>query len=487
MGNLGPSARRFVDDLVEMGQHVWQVLPLGPTGYGDSPYQSLSTFAGNPVLISFEDLVTDGLLDRRRLDALSAFGEGSIDYGAVIPARMAILDTVCRGFERRASRELQDDFDAYCDAQEAWLDDYALFVAIKASRSGRPWVCWPRALAGRDDAVLAEARTELTCEIRDAKIRQFLFERQWHALRVYCHRRCVRIVGDVPIFVAHDSADVWAHPALFELDERGSLAVQSGVPPDYFSKTGQLWGNPLYRWDVHAETGYAWWIARMKHALELVDVVRIDHFRGFEAHWEVSGLARNAAAGRWVKGPGAAVFRAMREVLGELPVIAEDLGVITAEVDALRDAFGFPGMSILQFAFGNDPKADDYRPDHVHKNCVIYTGTHDNDTTVGWFTSAPGASDTRSSQSVRDERAAILKHLETDGAEINWDLMRVAMESRARLCIFPMQDVLGLGSDARMNRPGTDRGNWQWRFGAEQLTDEIKQRMRVLVVASNRL
>lgn len=487
IGDIGPAARAFADDLVEMGQHVWQVLPLGPTGYGDSPYQSLSTFAGNPVLISFEDLVAEGLLDRHRLDPLASFGEGTISYGKVIPARMAILDTVCRHFMRRASGELKDEFDSYCKTHRAWLDDYALFAAIKTSRSGRPWIRWARGLAGRDAATLLAAERELSTEIRDAKIRQFLFERQWHALRVYCHRRRISIIGDVPIFVAHDSADVWAHPALFALDARGGLKVQSGVPADYFSKTGQLWGNPLYRWDVHAETGYAWWIARMRRAFELVDTVRIDHFRGFEAHWEVPGSARTAARGRWVKGPGHEIFEAMQEALGDLPVIAEDLGVITDEVEELRDAFKLPGMCILQFAFGDDPKADDYRPDHVRANSVVYTGTHDNDTAVGWFTSEPGKTDTRSAKSVRAERAAIVDYLGTDGSEIHWDLIRVGLKSRAELCVFPVQDLLGLGSKARMNQPGTDRGNWQWRLRTGQIRDEVKRRMRRLVVAGRRL
>ncbi len=487
IGDIGPSSRAFVDDLVEMGQHVWQVLPLGPTGYGDSPYQSLSTFAVNPVLISFDDLVADGLLDRHRLAALTAFGEGKISYGKVIPARMAVLDTVCRNFMRRASAEMRDAFDAYCADQQSWLDDYAVFAAIKTSRSGRPWVRWARGLAGRDTETLMAAERELATDIRCAKIRQFLFERQWHALRIYCHRRRISIIGDVPIFVAHDSADVWAHPALFKLDENGGLAVQSGVPPDYFSKTGQLWGNPLYRWDVHAETGYAWWIARMRRAFELVDIVRIDHFRGFEAHWEVRGSARTAAGGCWVKGPGAEIFKALDKALGDLPVIAEDLGVITDGVEALRDDFKFPGMSILQFAFGGDPKADDYRPDHVRTNTVVYTGTHDNDTTVGWFTSEPGKHDTRSAKSVREERAAILDYLKTDGSEIHWDMIRVGMKSRASLCVFPVQDLLGLGSEARMNRPGTDRGNWQWRLRSGQMSEAIKQRMRRLVIASRRL
>ncbi|NQU41293.1 MAG: 4-alpha-glucanotransferase [Lentisphaerae bacterium] len=487
IGDIGPAAREFVDALVEMGQHVWQMLPLGPTGYGDSPYQSLSTFAGNPILISLDDLVADGLLDHRRLETLTAFGEGPIQYGQVIPARMAVLESVCRTFSRRASAELLEAFEGYCVAQQAWLDDYALFTAIKDSRDGRPWFRWPRALAQREPTALDEARHELAAVIRCVKIQQFLFERQWHALRVRCHRRRIHIVGDVPIFVAHDSADVWAHPALFTLNETGRLSVQSGVPPDYFSKTGQLWGNPLYRWDVHEETGYAWWIARMRRALELVDVVRIDHFRGFEAHWEVPGMARTAAGGHWVKGPGKEIFKALIADMGTLPVIAEDLGVITDEVEDLRDTFGFPGMRILQFAFGDDPKAADYRPDHLPTNCVVYTGTHDNDTTMGWFHSEAGKSDTRSVKSVREERKAILAFLKTDGSEIHWDLITVGLKSNAALCVVPMQDLLGLDSSARMNLPGTDRGNWQWRLRSGQLTPEIKQRMRALVESSQRL
>ena len=487
IGDIGPAARAFVDDLVEMGQHTWQILPLGPTGFGDSPYQSLSTFAGNPVLISLDDLVTDGLLDHRRLESLAAFGEGPVDYASVIPARMAVLETVCRTFHRRASDELYGAFEAYCVKQGRWLDDYALFTAIKESHAGQPWVRWTAPLAQREPAALYEAEEELATAIRNIKIQQFLFERQWHALRVHCHRRHIQIVGDVPIFVAHDSADVWAHPALFMLDERGGLAVQSGVPPDYFSKTGQLWGNPLYRWDVHEETGYAWWIARMRRALELADVVRIDHFRGFAAHWEVPALAHTAAGGRWVKGPGKKIFRAMIAAIGRLPVIAEDLGVITDDVEALRDRFGFPGMRILQFAFGEDPKAADYRPHRLPVNCVAYTGTHDNDTTVGWFHSEPGKADTRSVAAVREERKTILTYLKTDGSEIHWDLIRMGLKSRAALCIVPTQDLLGLGSQARMNLPGTDSGNWQWRLRPGELTPAIKQRMRHLVETTHRL
>jgi len=322
--------------------------------------------------------------------------------------------------------------------------------------------------------------------MQNASIRQFLFDRQWHALRAACHARGIRIMGDVPIFVAHDSADVWANAGLFDLAHDGRLKTQAGVPPDYFSTTGQLWGNPLYLWERHRETGYAWWIARMRRAFELFDMVRIDHFRGFEAYWEVPGAARTAVGGRWVKGPGRDLFVELERALGKLPVVAEDLGVITPEVEKLREACGFPGMCILQFGFGKDPKADEYRPDHVPENVVVYTGTHDNDTTLGWFRSKAGEGSTRTAAEIEAERKKVCKLLKTDGHEIHWDMIGAALISHSRLSMFPLQDVLGLGSEARMNTPGTPAGNWQWRFRWEQFTPALRKRLKDLTVAAGR-
>jgi len=487
MGEIGPQARAFADKLKEMGQHLWQVLPLGPTGYGDSPYQSLSTFAGNPLLISFDLLAKEGLLSRSRIGRLSAFGRGSIDFGPVIKERMALLDTVCRMFGSKAIESKKRDFKRFCKENEDWLEDYALFVALKNAHGGQPWTRWEKELVSRDSDAIEAAREKFKTPIRHAKIRQFLFFDQWKRLVKYCHKRDVRIIGDIPIFVAHDSADVWAHPELFFLDEHGFPTIVAGVPPDYFSATGQLWGNPLYRWDVHRDTGYAWWVARMRKMFELVDIVRIDHFRGFEAYWEIPAHEETAMNGRWVPGPGASLFNRLIEELGDLPIIAEDLGVITPEVEALRDQFGFPGMRVLQFAFGNDAKAQDYRPENCHENCVIYTGTHDNDTTVGWFRSEPGEDSTRSREEIETERRTILEYLGSDGHEIHWDMIRIAMQSAANTSVFPLQDMLGLGSEARMNVPGRESGNWRWRFTWNMLTPEIKERLKALTEQTGRM
>jgi 4-alpha-glucanotransferase len=486
IGEIGPEARTFADALHDMRQHLWQILPLGPTGYGDSPYQSLSTFAGNPLLVSFDLLARDGLLNRSRLARFPEFPDGRVDFGPVIIARMQVLRSVCRMFESRASSRMKTAFRNFCEEQADWLDDFALFFALKNAHELRPWTTWEPELAGRDPAALRAARREYRTAIRHVKLRQFLFFDQWARLRKYCHDRRIQIVGDIPIFVAHDSADVWAHPELFYLDGQGFPTVVAGVPPDYFSATGQLWGNPLYRWDVHRSTGYAWWVARMKHVFEMVDIVRIDHFRGFEAYWEVPGHEKTAIHGHWVKGPGASLFKELIRKLGRLPIIAEDLGIITPEVDALRDQFKFPGMRVLQFAFGNDAKADDYRPESYPRNCVVYTGTHDNDTTVGWFNSQAGENSTRSAEQIERERQFILEYLETDGSEIHWDLIELAMRSNANTVVFPLQDLLGLGSEARMNVPGVESGNWDWRFTWDLFDRGTMRRLRRLTQETRR-
>jgi len=486
MGEIGSQARAFADALQSMKQHMWQVLPLGPTGYGDSPYQSLSTFAGNPLLISFDLLVKEGLLSRSRIARLPKFSSGPVDYGPVIQERLGVLSTVCRSFESKASDTKRRGFRRFCDKNSDWLDDFALFFALKDSYGGKPWTAWAPELARREPDALKEARRKFKTAIRHVKVQQFLFFDQWERLLNYCHKRDIGIIGDIPIFVAHDSADVWAHPELFYLDERGFPTVVAGVPPDYFSATGQLWGNPLYRWDVHAESDYAWWVARMRKMFELVDVVRIDHFRGFEAYWEIPGDAKTAIEGHWVKGPNAHLFESLKRQLGELPIIAEDLGVITPEVDALREQLEFPGMRVLQFAFGNDAKADDYRPENYPSNCVVYTGTHDNDTTVGWFRSEPGRDSTRSDEEIVKERFAILEYLQSDGSEIHWDLIRVAMKSNANTVVFPLQDIMGLGSEARMNVPGKESGNWRWRFTWDMVAPGIRDRLTRLTEETGR-
>lgn len=486
MGEIGPEACRFVDTLAQMGQHLWQMLPIGPTSYGDSPYQSLSTFAGNHLLISFDQLVKDKLLSPSRLKKFPSFPEGEVDYGPVIQARMEVLHTVCRSFERLASAARKRAFLTFCREEAYWLDDYALFYAIKDSQDGRPWSEWPTALATREPKALAQAALKFKVAIRHVKIMQFLFQQQWSKLRQYAHKKGVRFVGDIPIFVAHDSSDVWANPELFFVDAKGQPLLIAGVPPDYFSATGQRWGNPLYRWDVHQQTQYAWWIARMRKIFEMVDIVRIDHFRGFEAYWEIPAHEPTAIHGRWVQGPGESIFDEMVKQIGDLPIIAEDLGIITPPVEALRDKYALPGMRILQFAFGNDDKADDYRPESFPANCVVYTGTHDNDTTVGWFRSQAGAGSTRTQADIDEERQAVLDYVGTDGSEIHWDLIALASKSMANTAIFPLQDLLGLGSEARMNVPGQESGNWRWRFLPSQLTPEIVQRMRDITAWAGR-
>jgi len=488
IGEIGPEAYAFVDKLEQMQQYLWQILPLGPTSYGDSPYQSLSTFAGNHLLISFDQLIKDGLLSRRQLSRFPAFDPRHIDYGPVIVERMKILRSVCRNFSKKASPKMLKAYRAFCRKEAGWLDDYALFIALKDAHNGCSWVEWEADLVLRKEAAIAKAITKYSTAIEHVKILQFLFFDQWQHLKKYANKKGIKIIGDVPIFVAHDSADVWANPELFFLDLTGHLIVQAGVPPDYFSKTGQLWGNPLYHWVAHRKTDYVWWIARMKQTFRCVDIVRIDHFRGFEKYWEVPGTAKNAIHGRWVIGPGPELFTALNDALGDLPIIAEDLGVITPEVEALRDQFEFPGMRILQFAFGADLKAKAFRPHNYIPNCVVYTGTHDNDTTVGWFNSKPGKDSTRSAAIIKKERKTVLKYVKKkEGSEIHWDMIKLAYLSKADTAVVPMPDIMGLGSKARMNLPGRPGGNWQWRFTWDMLTDDMCQRLHELAIKGKRV
>lgn len=486
IGELGPEARRFVDQMAEMKQSLWQVLPLGPTSFGDSPYQSPSTFAGNHLLISFDDLVTEGLLTP---SALKRFGKerwGPVDFGDIIHRRMKILSGVCHSFERRASKEMKKAFRDFCLREAAWLDEYAHFVAIKDSFGGVPWTEWPEPLGLRQPEALAESRRQRAAAIHDVQVLQFLFQWQWDQLRSYARDRGIRIVGDIPIFVAHDSSDVWSEPRLFYLEPNGSPSVVAGVPPDYFSVTGQLWGNPLYNWSAHRAEGYRWWSRRMQKEFERVDIVRIDHFRGFESYWEIPAGEETAINGRWVPGPKDELFVYLKQELGGLPIIAEDLGIITDEVDELRDRLGFPGMRVLQFAFGEDPDSDSLKPHHYPENCIVYTGTHDNDTTVGWFWSEAGEGSTRSQEQIEAERRTILNYLHTDGGNIHWDLIALAMRSRANTAILPLQDLMGLGSEGRMNTPGTRGNNWRWRYEKDRLSADLIQTMRALTEETGR-
>ncbi|MFQ5593324.1 MAG: 4-alpha-glucanotransferase [Anaerolineae bacterium] len=468
IGELGEPAYQFVDFLHASGQRLWQVLPLGPTGYGDSPYQSFSAFAGNPLLISLDELVKEGTLSSTDVADTPRLPANSVDYGRVIDCKMTLLRLSFKRFKAHASWAQRGEFMAFCDAYRDWLDDFVLFMALKDIFDGAAWNTWDADVAARDaDAVSAVAR-ELNNQMEFHRYLQFQFFRQWLALKRYANQRGIRIIGDIPIFAAYDSADTWSNPDLFYFDEDGTPTVVAGVPPDYFSPTGQLWGNPLYRWDVMAETGYAWWIERFRATFRLFDIVRVDHFRGFEAYWEVPATEKTAVKGRWVKGPGAELFHHVEQALGKLPIIAEDLGVITPEVEEMRAEFGFPGMKVLQFAFDTD-STNEFLPHNYERNCAVYTGTHDNDTTCGWFESRPAK-----------EQSFVLKYLGSDGSEIHWDFIRLALSSVAHTAIVPLQDVFGLGNQARMNFPSRASGNWTWRYTPDLLTDEIGARLRTL-------
>ncbi len=486
IGEIGAEAHRWLDALAEMGQGLWQMLPFGPTGATNSPYQSLSSFAADPMLLSLEQLSEDGLLALSDLRGFPSLPPDRVDYDAVIAARRPLLRQAAAAFRGNASTGLRAGFDAFRVAHAAWLDDYALFVALKDAYGGRAWTRWPRALRDREPNALAEARRRHADLIEQIEVLQFLFAHQWTQLRQVAVQRGIRLIGDVPIFVAHDSADVWANRELFHLDEAGRPIVVAGVPPDYFSKTGQRWGNPLYRWDLHRAQGYAWWTARIGRALDWVDVLRIDHFRGFAAYWEIPARQRTAVQGRWVEGPKDALFEAARQHFGALPIIAEDLGYITPDVIDLRDRLGFPGLRVFQFGFGPDPDSEYFLPQCYIENCVAYTGTHDNDTIVGWFHSTAHTDSTRTATDIAREREQVLALLGTDGSEINWDCIKLLLESRASAVLFPLQDVLGLGSEARMNTPGRRHGNWRWRFRWEQLTPAIRQRLRDQTTAAGR-
>lgn len=473
IGDLGPAAYRWVDQLAAAEQTWWQMLPLGPTGYADSPYQCLSAFAGNPNLISLELLVEERLLERRELPAIE-LPRKLVDYNRVTPLLAEATAAAHRRFQAGKAPQLAGPFDEFCRRHAEWLDSFALFMALKQRYGGVSWLDWPAEHRQYDPPDLVRAARELAGPIGLHKFRQFLFFHQWNKLREYAHQRGVRFIGDMPIFVAGDSADVWSRPELFQLDNERRPTFVAGVPPDYFSATGQLWGNPLYDWQRHEETGFAWWIARLRASLELVDLVRLDHFRGFEAYWAVPAGSLTAEPGSWVPGPGASFFHALRSALGSLPLIAEDLGVITPPVDALRRQFGLPGMRILQFAFGG-AQEDRFFPHHFDRHTVVYTGTHDNETTCGWFAGL--------SSRERDLLARYAPGAEADPA---WGLIRLAWASVAHLAIAPLQDLLSLGSEARMNLPGRAEGNWRWRVDPALLTPAPFERLADLTAIDQR-
>jgi 4-alpha-glucanotransferase len=480
VGDLGHEAYRFVDFLVAAGQSLWQVLPLGPTGYGNSPYQCFSAFAGNTLLVSPDLLVEQGLLAPSDLSRAASFADERVEYGAAFELKDALLGKAFENFKTANPAVVRAGFEEFKANAAAWLDDYALYRSLKRERDEVAWTSWEEPLVRREASALASARARLSDEIEEVKFKQFLFFDQWSRLREYCHGQNVSVVGDIPIFVAHDSADVWAQPRQFRLGADGRPAVVAGVPPDYFSRTGQLWGNPLYDWERMREDGFRWWVARVRAMLSLVDVIRIDHFRGFAAFWEIPGGDETAERGRWVFAPGRELFRVVKQELGVLPIIAEDLGFITPDVISLRDEFDFPGMRILQFGFSTDATNKDLPHNYV-RNTVVYTGTHDNDTAVGWFQSRPdGGGSVRSAAQVERERRYCLDYLASDGSEINWDFIRAVYASAGDTALVPLQDVLGLGSESRMNIPATMSANWSWRFKDGALDEELGVRLRRL-------
>ena len=482
IGDLGPEAHAFIDLLAESGQTWWQILPLGPTGYGNSPYQSPSSFAGNPLLINPDRLVERAWLDARDLAVHPDLPADHVDFDAVAAFKLRLLR---RSFERFRARAEDSDFERFRDENRAWLDDYVLFQSLRDAHGGRPWYEWEPALVAGDPTACAHYRDRLADELAYHEFVQYAFECQWQELRAACRQKGILLIGDVPIFVAHDSADVWAHRELYDLDARGQPRFVAGVPPDYFSATGQLWGNPLYRWEAHAGNGYQWWLARLRSVLSRVDIVRIDHFRGFAAYWEVPAGSETAVTGRWVPAPGRDFFQAVRKELGSVPLIAEDLGVITPDVEALRDEFNLPGMRVIQFGFDADPAAEKHLPHRFVPNCIAYTGTHDNDTTYGWFHSTE-VTTTQPLEEVQAARNYARRYANSTGPEIHWDLIRLAFASVADTVIVPMQDVLGLDSRARMNRPGTAQGNWRWRYTQEQVDRRVRDRLADLTAVYSR-
>jgi 4-alpha-glucanotransferase len=486
IGDLGAAAYRFADFLIAGGQGLWQVLPLGPTGYGDSPYACYSAFAGNPLLISPEKLFAEGWLTQDELDTVPGLPVDTVDFGRAHEVKDQLLAKAFARYQRTTDTEFRSAFETFSEQNSSWLNDYALFRALKSAHGGAPWHEWQQSLVRREPTALNRVRAELHEQIEAHKFYQFLFFKQWFELKAFCNERGVSLIGDVPIFVAQDSADVWTNPEQFKLDGNGIPVVVAGVPPDYFSATGQFWGNPLYNWARMLDDGFKWWIERVRAILQMVDIARIDHFRGFAACWEIPGGDTTAERGRWVEVPGRELFTAIRNTLGDLPIIAEDLGVITPDVEKLRDEFGFPGMRILQFAFSSDQNNIDL-PHNYHHNVVVYTGTHDNDTTVGWFNSVAGTGSTRTAGQISAERGFCLKYLHTDGAQIHWDFIRAVLASVADTAMLPLQDLLGLGPEARMNLPNSTKGNWTWRFRDDAFTEQHAERLRDLTETYGRV
>ncbi len=475
IGDFGPAAYAFADFLASARQGLWQVLPLGPLGFGSSPYSSTSAFAGNPLLISLERLAERGWIDHARVDALASAVE-PVDYAAVFRNKLPLLFEAARKFVRSAAPSQRSRYETFCRSNQSWLDDFVLFDALRSRFKLESWNRWPRELAHRDAVAIEKTTSEMSDDLDVRRVVQFFFYEQWQALRAYCAEHSIRVVGDIAIFVNFDSADVWTHPELFRLDSELDLEVIAGVPPDFFSRDGQRWGNPLYRWDVMKEKGYAWWIDRMRWLTRNFDYIRLDHFRGFSQFWEIQASEPTALNGRWVDGPKDDLFVKLREALGGLPFFAEDLGHITADVNELRERLKIPGMAVLQFGFG-DVGAHSHLPHTFTTEKAVYTGTHDNDTLLGWWASS----------ATEHERQQVIAYLGRCDDGFNWGMIRAAYTSVASLCVVPLQDALGLGSDARMNVPSRPEGNWRWRFSAELLRPELAKKLATLADVSDRL
>ena len=468
IGDLGPEAYRFADFLAETKQSFWQILPLNPTdpAHGNSPYHSISAFASNPLLISPELMVRDGLLTTSDVETVPDYPARRVDYPAVIAFKERLFHLA---YERFTNERGTHEYERFCSENSPWLDDFALFVALKTHFQGKLWAEWPQEVRGRQPEALEVLKNQLYDRVEMQKFLQYVFFQQWNSLRSYCNQRGIQIFGDIPIYVEHDGVDVWTNPELFKLDNGKKPQVVAGVPPDYFSETGQRWGNPIYRWDVLKDTGYAWWIRRLQHNIKLFDLIRIDHFRGFVGYWEVPAGEANAINGRWVEAPAEDFLNALLRRFPQLPIIAEDLGVITPDVREVMHRFELPGMKVLLFAFGEDLPTNPYIPHNLPRNCVLYTGTHDNNTTRGWF----------EREATPEIKERLFRYLgrEVPAEHIHWELIRLAMMSVANMVIVPMQDILGLGEEARMNRPATSQGNWQWQLLPEQLTPLLAERL----------
>ena len=468
IGTLGSEAFDFIDFLVQSMQNLWQVCPLGPTGYGDSPYQCFSAFAGNPLLINLEKLARQGLLTENDLNEHNIFEPGDIDFEKVICFKYPLLRKAFKTYKQYSPKKQQNRFSNFCKHNSDWLEDYALFMSVKEQFGGKPWIEWDNDIKLRKEAAISYYQHELAEEMQFHKFIQFLFFDQWLEVRSYANRNYINIIGDIPIFVAFDSADAWSNSEIFQFDENKNPEYVAGVPPDYFSSTGQLWGNPVYNWEYLRNTGFSWWIKNIRSKLKLYDIIRIDHFRGFAAYWAVPFNDETAERGTWMPALGKELFETIEHELGVLPIIAEDLGHITPDVYQLRDQFGFPGMKVLQFAFDSD-EINQHAPHNFARNTVVYTGTHDNDTTMGWFEKAK-----------KSDKELALSYFNSDGKEVHWDYIRNAWSSVAVMAIAPMQDFLGLGSEARFNTPGVLGGNWKWRLKEGMLKDDLADRIRFL-------